>query len=91
MSPSGDLLLLGSEENMETLHGDLLMGPEPSYAWFDPSVDDSSWTLPAQLCFFFCGFCRVEKKERARLKTVKFNAKTRDRGVSPERKKPEDA
>ncbi|XP_059915231.1 discs large homolog 1-like protein isoform X22 [Gadus macrocephalus] len=27
---------------------------------------------------------RVEKKERARLKTVKFNAKSRDRGVSPE-------
>uniref|UniRef100_A0A673B1U7 Disks large homolog 1 n=1 Tax=Sphaeramia orbicularis TaxID=375764 RepID=A0A673B1U7_9TELE len=26
---------------------------------------------------------RVEKKERARLKTVKFNAKSRDRGVSP--------
>jgi len=25
---------------------------------------------------------RVEKKERARLKTVKFNAKSRDRGVS---------
>ena len=27
--------------------------------------------------------CRVEKKERARLKTVKFNAKSRDKGVSP--------
>jgi len=26
--------------------------------------------------------CSVEKKERARLKTVKFNAKSRDRGVS---------
>lgn len=25
---------------------------------------------------------RVEKKERARLKTVKFNSKSRDRGVS---------
>uniref|UniRef100_A0AAY4B7K3 Discs large homolog 1-like protein n=1 Tax=Denticeps clupeoides TaxID=299321 RepID=A0AAY4B7K3_9TELE len=28
---------------------------------------------------------RVEKKERARLKTVKFNAKSRDKGVSPRR------
>uniref|UniRef100_A0A673B4T8 Disks large homolog 1 n=1 Tax=Sphaeramia orbicularis TaxID=375764 RepID=A0A673B4T8_9TELE len=27
---------------------------------------------------------RVEKKERARLKTVKFNAKSRDRGVNPD-------
>ncbi|MED6283661.1 Discs large 1-like protein, partial [Characodon lateralis] len=30
---------------------------------------------------------RVEKKERARLKTVKFNAKSKDRGVSPARLK----
>lgn len=36
----------------------------------------------------FCGFCRVEKKERARLKTVKFNAKSRDRGVSPAENRP---
>lgn len=26
-------------------------------------------------CFFFLIFIRVERKERARLKTVKFNAK----------------
>lgn len=66
---------------MET-QWDLLMGPERSYAWFDPPVDARRFLLN---CFFFCGFCRVEKKERARLKTVKFNAKSRDRGVSAER------
>ncbi|MEQ2205963.1 Discs large 1-like protein, partial [Xenoophorus captivus] len=33
-------------------------------------VDYRSWLFSAQLCCFFCGFCRVEKKERARLKTV---------------------
>lgn len=38
-------------------------------------------TVLSVVLFFFSG--RVEKKERARLKTVKFNSKTRgEKGVS---------